>query len=79
MKIKTLNKFKNFGIELGEVIQYSIAELKPYESNKKFLNSNFLSKHVVNIPNEYKIKKKVFETIMIKFTVLIVLICSMEY
>jgi dTDP-4-amino-4,6-dideoxygalactose transaminase len=57
-KNKTLNKFKNFGIELGEVIQYSIPELKPYKSNKKFLNSNFLSKHVVNIPNEYKIKKE---------------------
>lgn len=57
-KNKTLNKFKHFGIELGEVIQYSIPELKPYKSNKSFLNSNFLSKHVVNIPNEYKIKKK---------------------
>jgi hypothetical protein len=45
--------FKNFGIELGKVIQYLIPELKPHKSNKRFLNSNFLSKHIVNIPNKY--------------------------
>jgi dTDP-4-amino-4,6-dideoxygalactose transaminase len=60
-KKKTLNKFKNFGFELGEVIQYSIPELKPYKSNNIFLNANFLSKHVVNIPNEYKVKKRYLE------------------
>jgi hypothetical protein len=29
--------FKNFGIELGKIIQYSIPELKLYKSKKKVI------------------------------------------
>ena len=55
--------FEKEGIEIGEVIQYSIPNLKPYKNFTKCKNSSFLSKHVINLPNEYKLSKKILQKI----------------
>ena len=57
-KKKVIDEFEKFGYEIGEVIQYSIPNLKPYKTNKKFLNSDYLSNHMINLPNEVRIPKK---------------------
>ena len=57
-KSKVIKIFEKEGIEIGEVIQYSIPDLKPYKNLKTSKNSSFLSKHVINLPNEYKIPEK---------------------
>ncbi len=59
-KSKVFKIFEKEGIEIGEIIQYSIPDLKPYKL-KKYKNSSFLSKHVINLPNEYKVPEKVLE------------------
>ena len=55
--------FERQGIEIGEVIQYSIPNLKPYKNLTRCKNSSFLSKHVINLPNEYKLSKKILQKI----------------
>lgn len=60
-KSKVFKIFEKEGIEIGEIIQYSIPALKPYKKLKKYKNSSFLSKHVINLPNEYKVPEKVLE------------------
>lgn len=60
-KSKVFKIFEKEGIEIGEIIQYSIPDLKPYKKIKKYKNSSFLSKHVINLPNEYKVPEKVLE------------------
>jgi perosamine synthetase len=60
-KSKVIKIFEKEGIEIGEVIQYSIPDLKPYKNLKRSKNSSFLSKHVINLPNEYKIPEKILK------------------
>ena len=60
-KSKVFKIFEKEGIEIGEIIQYSIPALKPYKKLKKYKNSSFLSTHVINLPNEYKVPEKVLE------------------
>ena len=60
-KKKIIKSFEKIGYELGEVIEYSIPNLKCYKSKKKFPNSDFLSQHVINIPNYIKIPRKHLE------------------
>lgn len=62
-KLKVMKIFEKEGIEIGEVIQYSIPNLKPYKNLTKCKNSSFLSKHVINLPNEYKLSKKILQKI----------------
>jgi perosamine synthetase len=62
-KSKIMKIFEKEGIEIGEVIQYSIPNLKPYKNLKRCKNSSFLSKHVINLPNEYKLSKKILQKI----------------
>ena len=65
-KKKIIKRFKQFNIEAGEVIQYSIPHLAGYKKkiNKSYKNSKFLSKNIINIPNytliDLKILKKIF-------------------
>ncbi len=60
-KKKILKSFEKIGFELGEVIQYSIPNFKCYKSKQKYPNANFLSRHVINIPNHIKIPRKYLE------------------
>lgn len=67
-KRKIIKKFKQFNIEAGEVIQYSIPHLAAYKKKikKRYDNSKFLSKNIINIPNytfiDLKILKKIFNS-----------------
>lgn len=47
---ETLNYFSQNGIELGELIQYSIPELDCYDSKNKYPNSSLYSKNTINMP-----------------------------
>ena len=60
-KSNVMKLFEKQGIEIGEVIQYSIPNLKPYKNLARCKNSFFLSKHVINLPNEYKISKEILQ------------------
>ena len=62
-KLKIMKIFEKEGIEIGEIIQYSIPNLKPYKNLSRYKNSSFLSKHVINLPNTYKISKKILQKI----------------
>ena len=62
-KSNVMKLFERQGIEIGEVIQYSIPNLKPYKNLTRCKNSSFLSKHVINLPNEYKLSKKILQKI----------------
>lgn len=62
-KYKTIKQFSKYGYELGEVIQYSIPNLKTYRSKRKYHNSDFLSKHTINLPNHIKVEKKYLDLI----------------
>ena len=60
-KSKVFKIFEKEGVEIGEIIQYSIPDLKPYKKLKRYKKSSFLSKHVINLPNEYKVSEKVLQ------------------
>lgn len=60
-KSKVFKIFEKEGIEIGEIIQYSIPDLKPYKKLTRYKKSSFLSKHVINLPNEYKVSEKVLQ------------------
>ena len=64
-KEKIIQKFKQFNIEVGEVIQYSIPYLAGYrkKNKKEYHNSKFLSKHTINIPNYTLIDLKILKNI----------------
>ena len=58
---------REYGVEAGELIQYVIPEMKPYQkynSNEKFTNSNHASLLNINLPVHFGVDEKILKKIV---------------